>query len=250
MGLNEKSKKEYYTIDLLHIFSSVWNRIWVVIICGIIGGVIGFSIASFAIPPSYSSEILLYVNNSSLSIGSASFSISSSEITAAQSLVKTYIGMLTNRTTLETVIEKSGVDYSYEELFAMIDASSLNDTEILQVRVTSNDPYDAAKIANCIAEVLPQRISEIIEGSSMAVVDYAVVDLNKVAPSITKFTIVGGVLGVLASVIILIIMAISDDTIHDEEYILQNYNYPILAKVPDLHIPESKGYAYYKKNSH
>ena len=116
MALNEKSRKEYYTIDLLHIFNSVWKRIWVVVVCGILGGIIGFSYASFAIAPTYSSEILLYVNNSSLSIGSASFSISSSEITAAQSLVKTYIGMLENRTTLETVIEKSGVDYTWQEL--------------------------------------------------------------------------------------------------------------------------------------
>ena len=250
MAVNDKSRKEYYTIDLLHIFSSVWKRIWVVVICGILGGIIGFSYATFDISPTYSSEILLYVNNSSLSIGSASFSISSSEITAAQSLVKTYIGMLENRTTLETVIEKSGVDYTWQELDDMIDASSLNETEILKVKVTSTDPYDAAKIANCIAEVLPQRISEIIEGSSMEVVDSAVVNLKKVAPSITRYAVMGGVLGVLMSVIVLIIMVISDDTIHDEEYILQNYKYPILAKVPDLHIPEAKGYAYYKKNSH
>lgn len=241
--------REYYTIDLVHILSVLWKKIWVIIICGLIGGVIGFSYSAFAIAPTYSSEIMLYVNNSSLSVGGASFSISSSEITAAQSLVKTYSVLLENRTTLEAVIEKSGVDYTWQELDQMISAASVRETEVLRVRVTCEDPYDAAKIANCIAEVLPMRISEIIEGSSMEVVDSAVVNLNKVAPSITKYTAMGGMVGLIASLIILIIMAVADDAIHDEEYILQTYDFPILAKIPDLNQSDSKGYAYYKKSS-
>lgn len=248
MGKSEVNNKEYYTIDLLHIFSSVWKRIWVVILSGILAAILGFCYSSFFITPQYSSSIMLYVNNSSVSIGSASFSISSSEITAAQSLVKTYTELLKNRTTLEAVIEKSGVDYTHEELNKMITASSANETEILKVVVTCDDPYIAAKIANCIAEVLPIRISEIIEGSSMAVVDSAIVDLDKVSPSITKYTAIALVLGVLISLIVLIIMAMLDDTIHDEDYILQNYKYPILAKVPDLMESGSKSYSYYNQN--
>lgn len=247
MGQTEK-KRDYYTIDLMHILTTVWKKVWVLIICGILGAVIGFSYASFIIAPTYSSAILLYVNNSSISVGGASFSISSSEITAAQSLVKTYIEMLTNRTTLEAVIEKSGVDYTFEELNGMITAQSVNGTEVFRVTVTSENPYDSAKIANCIAEVLPKRISEIIEGSSMKVVDSAVVNLNKVAPSITKYTAMGGMFGLMLSFIVIVIMAVSDDTIHDEEYILNNYDYPILAKVPDLYVSDSKGYTYYKRS--
>ncbi len=242
-------KKEYFTIDLAHILSTLWKKIWVLVICGIVGAVMGFTYSAFIIDPTYSSEIMLYVNNSSISVGSASFSISSSEITAAQSLVKTYGVLLENRTTLEAVIEKSGVNYTWEELDQMVSASSVKDTEVLRVTVTCKDPYDAAKIANTIAKVLPIRISEIIEGSSMEVVDSAVVDLNKVAPSITEHTAVGCVIGLMLSFIVLVIIAIADDTIHDEDYILNNYDYPILAKVPDLYTHDSKGYNYYKKSS-
>lgn len=247
MGKADINNKEYYTIDLLHIFSSVWRRIWIVILAGIFTAILGFCYASFFITPVYSSSIMLYVNNSSVSIGSASFSISSSEITAAQSLVKTYIELLKNRTTLEAVIEKSGVDYTHEELNDMITASSVNDTEILRVVVTCDDPYEAAKIANCIAKVLPIRISEIIEGSSMEVVDSAVANLDKVSPKITKYTAISLIIGALTAFIILIIIAMLDDTIHDEDYILQNYKYPILAKVPDLMETSSRGYSYYNQ---
>ena len=247
MEKTKQNNNEYYTIDLMHIIKTLWHRAWIIVLSGILAAGIGFSVANFLIVPQYSSSIMLYVNNSSFSLGNTSFSISSSEISAAQSLVKTYGEILNNRTTLERVIEKSGVEYTYEELSDMIKSSPSNDTEIMVVTVTTDDPYVSSKLANCIAEVLPVRISEIIDGASMEVVDAAVPNLQKVSPSITKYTAVGLFLGAFLAIIILVIVALNDDTIHDEEYVLQTYNYPILAKVPDLLNSGAKQYSYYSQ---
>lgn len=234
MNKVEKNNGEFYTIDLMHVAKTLWKRAWVIIVSALLCAAVGFSAAAFVVAPKYSSSIMLYVNNSSFSLGNSSFSISPSELTAAQSLAKTYIVILRNRTSLNQVIEKSGVSYTYEELDGMITASTVNETEVLQITVTSNDPYESAKIVNCIAEVLPQRISEIIEGSSMEVVDAGVVQDKKVSPSTTKFTLIGFVLGTVVSVLALVVVALLDDTIHDTDYVLKNYNYPILARVPYL----------------
>ena len=244
--MENKNNKEYYTVDLVHIFKSLWKRAWMIALAGILAAALGFSLSAFVITPTYSSSIMLYVNNSSFSLGNTSFSISSSEITAAQSLVKTYSEILSNRTTLERVIDKAGVPYTYKELAKMVSAAPSNDTEIMKVTVVSEDPYEAAKIANCIAEILPVRISEIIDGASMEVVDSAIPNPEKIAPSITKYTIIGFALGVLAAVIALVIAAMMDDTVHDEEYIFKNYEYPILAKIPDLMNTGGKRYGYYQ----
>ncbi len=241
----KNSTQEYYVIDFLHIVRTVWRRIWVVILVGIIGATIGFTYSAFFIPPKYSSSIMLYVNNSSFSLGSSNFSISSSDLTAAQSLVNTYTVILQNRTTYNQVIEKTGLDYSYEEIYDMVDAYAVDETEVLKVKVTCEDPYEAELIANTIADVLPDRIGEIIEGSSMKVVDLGVVNTNKVSPSITKYTEIGLLLGVLLSLIMLVIIALMDDTIHDEEYIHNTYDYPILAKIPNLLGSSDKHYGYY-----
>lgn len=242
---NNANNKEFFTIDLQHVIKVLWKKAWLIVLCSLLAAAIGFSTAAFFITPQYSSSILLYVNNSSFSLGNTNFSISSSEISAAQSLVKTYIVILKNRTTLEKVIEKADLPYTYEQLYDMINASSVNNTEVLQVSVTTDNPYEAAKIVNCIAEVLPQRISEIIEGSSMEIVDSGVPNLQKISPSITKHTVVGFMLGLLVCVGVLIVAAVLDDTVHDEEYILQNYSYPILAKVPNLIEAGSSNYGYY-----
>ena len=242
------NSKEYYTVDVLHILKFVFQRVWAIIVSGILAAAIGFCLSAFLITPKYSSSIMLYVNNSSFSLGSTNFSISSSEITAAQSLVKTYGEILNNRTTLERVIDKSGVEYDYEELSKMIVSAPSNNTEIMRVTVTAESPYVASKIANCIAEVLPVRISEIVDGASMAVVDSAIPNNQKISPSITKYTAVGLILGVLFSAMVLIVLAMLDNTIHDEEYILNTYTYPILAKVPNLTNIGGKQYAYYSSH--
>ena len=245
---------EYYTIDLLHIVKRVWHYIWVVALASLIAAVLGFCYASFLIAPTYSSSVMLYVNNTSLSLGGADFTISSSQISAAQSLVDTYTEILNNRTTLTEVgrraglLEKYSEDQLYSYLAGRVTAGPSNDTEIMKVTVVSEDPEEAAVIANAISEVLRERISQIIKGATMEVVDEAVPNYNKIAPSVTKYTAIAFILGLLGSVGVIAVFAIMDDTIHDENYILQTYDYPILAKIPDLLDKDSKhygGYHYY-----
>ena len=184
MEKQANKNQEYYTIDVQQILKALWRKAWLIIVCGILTAMIGFFYSTFAITPSYSSSVKLYVNNNSFSLGNNTFSISASQISAAQSLVKTYGEILDSRTTLQRVIEKAGVDYTWENISGMIKYESANETEIMNVSVVSNDPYEASKIANAIAEVLPERISEIIDGASMEVVDSAIPNVNKVAPSI------------------------------------------------------------------
>ncbi len=245
--VNLENNKDYYVVDIMHIVKTVWYKIWVVVVASIVTAAIGFSAAAFMITPTYSSSIMLYVNNSSFSAGDLGFSITASQITAAQSLAKTYTVMLKNRTTLQRLITEIGVDYDWKTVYNMIDASSVDDTEIIRVTVTCENPYEAEKIANGIAKVLPQRISEIIEGASMEVVDSAVAVTEKVAPSITKYTIVGFLIGAVLSVLVIVVMALMDKTIHDEEYVINTYNYPILAKIPNLLEINTKKRGYYKK---
>ena len=249
----EKNGREYYSIDLIHIIKSLWKRAWMIALCGLLVGAIGFSIASFVIEPSYSSSIKLYVNNKSVSIGNTTNSnISASDLTASQSLVRTYGEILLSRTTLELVIDNANLDYTWKELSKRIEYAPSNNTEVMRVTVTTHDPYEASVIANTIADVLPDRIGDIIEGTTVKPVDSAVPELDKVGPSVINYTAVGVILGVLISVIALFIAALRDDTIHDSDYVSKTYDCPILGKVPNLVYSGNKPYGGYytqKKSS-
>ena len=137
---------EYYEIDIMQLLRMLWQKVWVIILSAVIGAVAAFSIAAFLIPPKYEAQALMYVNNSSFSVGSTSFSISNTELTAAQSLVDTYIVILTSRPTLEAVIEDTKVDYDCDELELMISAEAVNNTEVFSITITSEDPKEAELI--------------------------------------------------------------------------------------------------------
>ncbi len=238
----ENNNRDSYTIDLKHIFKFLWYRAWMIILVGILVAGIGFAFSTFMIKPTYSSSIMLYVNNANKG---DQFNISQGDINSSKELIKTYGEILNNRTTLERVIQKAGLKYDYERLSNMIASGPSNDTQVMKVTVTSTDPNEAAEIANCICSVLPVRIEEIIDGASMEVVEYAIPNPSKVGPSITRYTVLGGIIGVFIMAAILAVFAIMDDTIHDDNYITQSYKYPILAKIPDLVYTSSKQYGYY-----
>ena len=240
---------EYIQIDLVKIANGLLRRFWAILIVMLLCGALLFSCAAFFITPLYESSVLLYVNNSSFSVGATSFSISSSEISAAKSLVETYQVILKTRMTLNDVIKLGALDYSYEDLCDMISTESVNDTEVFSVTVTSPDPYEAEHIANTIGRILPDKIAGIVEGSSVRVVDYAVVPSKKVSPSISKYTLVGLMLGMLISCAVIAVMEIMDDRIRSEDYLLQNFaNTPLLAVIPDMLDEKASGqYHYYAK---
>ena len=248
--INAKKNRVFNNIDLAYIISLAWKKVFRIVFVGLLSVVICFSVANYIISPTYASSIMLYVNNSSIDVGDLGFSISSSELTAAQQLVKTYTEILKNRETLEMLISKTGVDYSWQELYKMINATSANETEIIRVTVTGKDPYETQKIANGISEILPARVDQIIEGASMEIVDTAVADLRKVAPSLKMYTFTGFIEGAILYMIILIFKALTDTTIHSEDDILNEYGYPVLAKIPDLLHNNSGKHGYYYKNKY
>lgn len=245
MEKNERSSKDYYVIDLLHIVKSLWRRAWAILLISIVCGAMALSYTHFFVPPQYSSSVLLYVNNN-MSVGDIPVSFTTSSISASKALVNTYIVIMKSRTTLENVVQDSDWDVSWGELYGMIRAEAVNDTEIFRVTVTADDPVKAADLANGIAKELPGRVKYVMDGCSMRVVDPAIVNPGKVSPSLSTNTAIGLALGFILSCLLFAVLAMMDDTIHSEDHLVQNYDVPILAKIPDLLFEEStRKYSYY-----
>lgn len=219
-------------IDILKLLGAIWHRAWIVVVAAVVCGAAAFSYATFFVTPTYQSSAMLYVNNGSLSLGGANISLS--DLSASKSLVDTYLVLLRTRLTLDEVIKRADLDMNYETLRGMITAASVNETEIFSVTVTDSDPVRATLIANTIAEILPERVELIMNQSSMKLVDYAVVPAARSSPNVTRYTALGLVLGAVAVCAVIVVMELLDDRIHDEKYLIQNYNLPILASIPDF----------------
>ncbi len=242
MNENNIKNSEAIEIDLKRLWYAVWQKIWLIAIAAVLGAVMALVYTKYMITPMYQSTAMFYVNNSSLSVGDTSVSISNSDIVASKNLVNTYIVILKSRSCLNDVIDYAGLDMSYGTLKGMISASDVNETEIFQVTVTHADPQEAHKIANAIANILPKKISTVVEGTSATVVDYAVVPSSPSSPSFSRNAMLGFLMGAVLVVAVVILRTIYDVTIRNEEDILQCCDLPILTAVPNMFARSKGGY--------
>ena len=147
------------------------------------------------------------------------------------------------------MIAKGNLPYSYETLSKKISTKAITGTAAFDVTVRSSSPTEAEFIANLVAQVLPDRIAEIVDGSSVRIVDYAIVPAHRSAPSYTKNTILGFLVGaVLAAGIVVVKFLIdeqNDVVIHSADELRELYpDIKVLAMIPDMRLSEKKGYYY------
>lgn len=244
-----KQNNNVIEIDLLKLFRVLWRRALVIILVALLAASAVFAVTLFFIEPTYQATASFYVNNSSISIGSMNYSISAGELSASTTLVNTYIYILKSRTTLEDVIEKASLPYTYKELDELISTKAVTGTAAFDVTVTTGSPTESELIANTIATVLPERITEIVDGSNVRIVDYAIVPAHRAGPSYSKNLIIGFLAGaVLAAGIITVNYIIdeqNDVVIHSSDELRQLYpDIKVLAMIPDMRLSEKKGYYY------
>lgn len=236
--------------DLLEIGRVLLHRAGIIILSMVLVAAAAFGITYFLITPTYTASALMYVNNSTISVGSTTVSVSASELSAAQSLVNTYGVILKSRMTLEEVIDVANLSYNYDELYDMVQTKSVNSTEIFTIDVTSTKPAEAEYIANTIAGVLPDKISAVVDGSDVRIVDYAVVPAERTSPSYTKNTVIGALAGFLLAAAIVIAQYMLDEYIRTEDYLAETYSdIPLLAVIPLMTPGAGKGKGGYYQQS-
>ena len=227
--MEKRENREMIEIDLKRLLLALWRRAWIILLVSAVFATLAYGYARFFITPTYAATTKFYVNNNY--VDSPGFS--SSQITAAQDLANTYMVIMESRSVLEQVREQTGLNYTYGQLKSMISAASVNETEVFEVRVTCADYRHAAIIANGIADVLPDKISAVVEGSSVRVVDYAVENPSPVGPDHQRYLLLGAVVGFVLVALIVVILEVMDNTIYSEEYLTQTYgNLPLLTVIP------------------
>jgi capsular polysaccharide biosynthesis protein len=100
-------------------------------------------------------------------------------------------------------------------------------------------------IANSIAQVLPERIAEIVDGTSVRIVDYAIIPSQRSGPNLVQNTILGILIGGILSAAWVIVKCMLNDT---SRMMIQSVDdlremYPdimVLATIPDMRLNEKK----------
>ena len=228
LELTNNKKDEELEIDLLELFGHYFDKIWWIVggflICALVAGLI----THFAITPKYTATAKMYmVSSSSQSV------VDLTDLNIGQSISGDYVELLKTRPIIEGVIEDLDLDYKYNELVDMINLSVVNTTRIIQIDVTSTDPKEAMNIANALAKKGVRELPKVMETPEPHIAEYAIVPINKSSPSLTKNTMIGGLLGLLLMLAIFTIQFLMDDTFKTAEDIEKEFGVMPLTVIPE-----------------
>lgn len=221
----------YATIDLKDYGKLLLKRIWVVVLCVVLLGSATFVYTKVAVSPMYEAGISVYVNNSSQK---GSSYVSSSDLAVARVLAETYVNIIQSDRVLDEVIARTGLRMNANQLRGLVKAEPVNETEMFRVVVTTTSPKISADLANVIADVAPGVISEIIEGSSAKIIDYAKVPETPSSPSVSRNTLIGAILGLVLAAGLVFLEMIFNTRIQTEEDLTRVYDMPVLGSIPDM----------------
>ena len=226
------AREEVMEIDLQKLLMAYLRKWWLILLCGLVvaGGALLYTVKF--ITPLYQANVSVYVNNSSNN--QPVDYVTSSNLDASQKLVNTYINIAKSDRVLDLVAEKLNGDYTVKELREMLSAAQVDKTEIFRIYITSPSPEEAARVANMMAEVAPGEISNLIEGSSARIIDYAKVPEQRYSPSYKKNTMMGGLIGCVLVVAYLTALFLLDVRIRDDEDLTSLTDLPILGQIPNI----------------
>ncbi len=230
-------------IDVGRLLSALWRRIWIILICALLGGVLAFLYTRYFVTPMYQSSVTMYVDNRSTAEEEDGY-VSSSSLSTAQRLVKTYAAFIESDSVLNEVIEQSGLQVSAGRIRSMITVAAVNDTEVFKISITCDDPREAALIANVIGNVAVEKIPEILSGTNTKVIDGAKVSGSPVSPNYQKNVILGILVCTVIAMAVICVMAVLDVRILTEDDLIMISEFPILGSIPSFDSTEHSGGKY------
>ena len=220
-------QNEEIEIDIGHILSILWDKIMVIIATGIIVGFGAFLVAKFFITPQYESETKLYVLNRANDSATTL-----SDVQLSTQLTKDYKILVTSAPVMNEVIKELKLDMKASQLASSISVDTPSDTRVLQITVVSDDPYQAKKIADCVAKVSSQKICDIMKIEQVNVIEEGSLSETPAFAVVQKWTIIGALAGIVLSAAVIVIKSMLDDTVKTTEDVEKYFDLSTLAVIP------------------
>lgn len=223
MGTNQEDEIE---IDLKELFYVLKRKIWIILLTGLMGAISFGLFTSVVLKPIYTSSTMLYIVNKTTTLASLA------DLQLGTQLTKDYKVLVTSRPVTTQVISDLDLNLSHEELVKKIKVENPVDTRILTISVEDTDPYRAKSIADEVATVSSARMAKIMDSAPPNVVEEGYLPTKKTRPSVTKNTVLGGIVGALLSCAIVVALYVLNDTIKTPEDVEKYLGLNTLAAIP------------------
>lgn len=212
-------------IDLLEVANVIWQKIWAVIMCFIIGAVLFGGYTKMMVTPQYTATSMIYILGRTTSISSVA------ELQLSSALTADFTIMAKSREVINGVIKEMDLNMTYDQLKNSVNITNPSDSHILQIEVTNPDPKLAKDISNTMANAVAENIASVMATDKPSIAEKAVTPGAPSSPNLMKNIAMGGIVGAALAVGLIVLGYMMDDTIKTEEDVRKYLQINTLASV-------------------
>lgn len=209
---------------------------WWISICTLLGLVVGITLSTFVLESKYQQTTqVLVIPNTNKELDS----VQNTEIQANLQLINTYKALIKSPKVVSKVKKNLKLSQSVNQLKKQINPITDENSQIINIVVTSNNGQESAEISNEVAQDFITITKELVPSSQLEIIDKA--DASSagtlVYPNKLNIGLIGTILGFLLSITVVLIVIIFSNKIKTDEDLIEA-SVPVLGKIG--YIPKYK----------
>ncbi|HEX7066343.1 MAG TPA: Wzz/FepE/Etk N-terminal domain-containing protein [Bacillales bacterium] len=223
------------TISLKEIFATIKKRIWMILFITVIATAATGITSYFIMTPIYEAETQILVQSES-----DSDEFDYSQVQTNLKLVNTYSVIVKSPRILEKVVDELDLDKDVGQLQHQLSVNNEENSQVLNIAVTSPEPSEAVQLANTIAEVFQDQIVNIMSVDNVSILSKADLGAHPqpVKPNPLLNMGIAFVVGLTIGLGLAFLLEYLDNTIKTEQDIEKLLGLPVLGAVTEIDLEQ------------
>lgn len=219
-------------IDLKQIFSMVWSKKYIILLVVLVSAILGFVYTNYLLVPKYTASTSIILAQSQ-GDSTDSQKYTTQDATLNDKLISTYQEMAKSDMTINEVKQNLNItDMSSDAIKSEIAVTTVKSTQMLNISVTDVDPSRAKDIANEVAKVFKDQVPEYFNLNNAKIYEEATLPTSPSNVNHSKDILLFSLVGLIASIALIVIINLLDDSIKNSKDIEDATHLIVLAELP------------------
>lgn len=219
-----------YAVVVLELLQALKEKIALILAAAILAAALGWGFSAFLEPKRYEASVNMIVNTRTEITGV----VTSDSISSARNLADTYAIIIKSNKVLNQVIDRLGLQMSFEELYDIVSVNDINNTQVMKIAAQCSDPALAEQIVQTISEIAPAIVADAVEAGSCKVVSDVYTAQKPISPSPLRNAALYGAAAMLLVCAAIVLRELFNDQIIDDNDLEKKLGIPALGVIPDV----------------
>jgi capsular polysaccharide biosynthesis protein len=219
---------EEQEIRLDELFDALKKR-WIMIVSiTLVAAIISAVFSFFVIKPKFEASTKVFIGKEE----SDTQGYNQNDVMMYQKLMKTYSETIKTKDLVERALSDTNLDIKSGSILANLSVTSVADTQILQIKYTSNDPKEAAKVIEEITNEFIETSNKLVPNGNIQVIESVEVPEKPVSPNKKMNIAIAFLLGAMVGVGLAFLLEFLDNTFKSKDQVERELDIPVLGTIP------------------